>query len=364
MIGRERLDQLSKPVVEIYNAIQAEMLINIAKRLNAENIEDVEVWQLDALDQLNSLTEENINLITRTLGKTQKEVDGFLEEAGLEGVEENEKTLQRAVADGVKLTVPLAPKESNMIIEILAAYQKQARNVFNLVNSTMLIEVEQAYRDVINRTAAEVLTGTKTLQQALRNTVREWSNKGIPALRDKNGREWSAEGYVRMVTRTMSTQVTREMQEARFDEWGVDLVEISSHSGARPKCAKDQGKIYSRSGKSKVYPPLASTSIGQPDGLFGINCRHHEYPYFHGSTKRFNPYPKEENEQAYKNSQIQRRLERNIRNAKTEKRMLEAVGDTEGVKIADERIREGQAKMRAFINETGRTRRYGREQIY
>jgi len=42
---------------------------------------------------------------------------------------------------------------------------------------------------------------------------------------------------------------------------------------------------------------------------------------------------------------------------------MQAIGDEKGIRQAKEKIRQKQAKMREFINDTGRTRRYDREQV-
>lgn len=58
---------------------------------------------------------------------------------------------------------------------------------------------------------------------------------------------------------------------------------MTAHSGARPEHAEWQGKIYSRSGKSKKYPSLVeATGYGTGPGLGGWNCRHSMFPYYEG----------------------------------------------------------------------------------
>ncbi|WP_238594764.1 phage minor capsid protein, partial [Caenibacillus caldisaponilyticus] len=199
----------------------------------------------------------------------------------------------------------------------------------------------------------------------LREVIGKWAEDGIPALIDKAGRRWSTEAYVNMVTRTMVTRISNDMQTARFQEYGVDLVEISSHADSRPSHIPFQGRIYSISGKSKKYPPLSETGYGTIEGIGGINCRHVLYPYIPGVTKkRFEPYNATESKRIYAESQKQRYLERRIREAKREKAMMEAMGDDEGAKLAAAKVRERQAVMREFIKQTDRTRRYNREQIY
>lgn len=368
MINKERLEELSQPVIDIYNRMQAEMLVQVARRLAGdigEGSTEILQWEARKIEQLGLVTEENIKIIQQHSGKTREEVKKALETAGFEGIEENEEMLQDAWENGVDLNNPGPAREDERIFDILGAYQAQAEDIFNLTNATMIDQSERIFRSIIDQTVADVTSGIKSSQQALRDTVRRWAHNGVPALIDSAGREWGTEGYVRMVIRSTTNNVTNEMQSHRFDQWGQDLIQTSSHMGARPKCAPYQGRVFSRSGESEQFPALSETSIGEPDGLFGINCHHVQYPYFPGlSKKRYKPKNKKANEAAYKRSQQQRKIEREIRNAKTEKRMMEALGDEEGINIANQRIYDKQAKMRKFIKDTGRTRRRNREQIY
>ena len=72
---------------------------------------------------------------------------------------------------------------------------------------------------------------------------------------------------------------------------------------------------------------------------------------------------KEQNDEEYRESQEQRKYERNIRIAKREQAIAEATGDIEAKKEATRKVQEEQARMRGFIQRTGRPRRYDRERI-
>ena len=67
------------------------------------------------------------------------------------------------------------------------------------------------------------------------------------------------------------------------------------------------------------------------------------------------------NERQYAESQRQRALEREIRRAKLDVAIAKATGDEELEREARQKLRGKQATMRAFIEDTGRTRRYNRE---
>lgn len=69
---------------------------------------------------------------------------------------------------------------------------------------------------------------------------------------DKRGREWMPEAYVNMAIRNTVKNVADEVQNERFRDHGQDLIEIDSHSGSRPKCAKDQGKSTACPGRADI----------------------------------------------------------------------------------------------------------------
>lgn len=360
--------QLAMPTVEVFLSIEEQMLINISKQLRKYKSllteDDIVSWQTQQLSMLGELTQQNIVAIAKHAGMAVNEVTEALEKAGYSTVEEYEGDLQEAVALGLLLQPPNI-EASIALQDVLSAYQQQALDTFNMINTTMLEQSQQVYLDIVNQTVGKVLAGTQTAQEALREAVSKWANKGVPALIDKAGRQWSTEAYMNMVMRSTVNNVANDMQDARMDDYGVDLIEVSSHMGARPRCAPFQGRIFSRSGTHPKYPALSTTSYGEPAGLKGVNCRHIFYPYIEGlSKKTYKPYNEKENRKAYEESQQQRYIERRIREAKRELHMMQALGDDVGLKIAKHKVRDRQAEMREFIEATGRTRNRPREQVY
>ncbi len=187
--------------------------------------------------------------------------------------------------------------------------------------------------------------------------------KGIPCFMDKLGREWSPEAYINMDIRTTCGNVAHQMQFDRMDDYDTTLLEVSSHNGARPKCAKDQGRIFDRKNKSKKYRHWKTSSYGEPDGILGINCGHHIYPFIEGvNTQTYFPYDEKENAEAYKQSQQQRQLERNVRAKKRECVALDTLGDKEGFKKASVKLKRETDKLKQFCKDTGRM--YKGDRVY
>ncbi|AXN58362.1 minor head protein [Bacillus phage Wes44] len=356
MTKNQSTNELSLFIINIYLQIESEILDNIGKSLAMPEGEvNIREWQLMKLQQLGRLTEENYKLLASKSGLTVEAIKQILANEGYAGA---------ALVDASLGAVPIALNTSNVIAATLMRLEALAVNKLNLVNTTMLSGAQQVYRDIVNQTTAQVLTGLKTPHEALRSVSGQWAERGVPTIRDKSGKVWSTEAYVPMVVRSTVKNVSTDAQIARMDDHDIDLIEVSSHNGARPKCEPYQGRIFSKSGRSKKYPAWSTTSYGQPDGLLGINCHHVIYPYVEGrSTQRYKPYPKEQNDKAYKESQQQRAIERDIRKKKKRLVMAKATGDKVAIKQANQQVRAQQERMRNFLKETGRRRKPNREQI-
>ena len=340
-------------------------------------------WRLLKLAQEGALTAETVRIITKYLGSQDEELTRAIAAAALGVIDTLEPAFQQCALDGFVSDASEIPM-SAMSAKIISTYRKQAVTDLNLVNTVMMYKTGSRYKELVNKIydeanrqdylnilgkhTASVVTGAEARQKAVSSCIREFADKGIPAFVDKAGREWSPEAYINMDIRTTVSNTANAAQDAVCDKYGVDLIEVSSHMGARPKCAPYQGKIFSRSNQSGIahdgngreirYEPLSSTSYGQPDGLFGINCRHQKYPFVDGvNFQTYFPYDEAENAKRYKEFQTQRAMERDIRKKKRECMMLEETGDTEALKAARADLRQSKKAYNAYSDEHGlRTR--------
>lgn len=357
MQGQEIIEML-------YHAIEMEMLTNIGKRIGNGDMVDTgkEIsWQIDKLSQLGQLRTEQLKVLAKYAGMTILELKKFIRETGIAELNEFDR-INKPLIDAMNGYI----EPSGNLYDRLLAFEKQASSSFNFVNTNLVNSSEQVYVDIVTKSATRSMTGNITMQQAVAEIAKEWGQIGIPALIDKAGKRWSVEAYVRMVTLNTSKNVAVQMQNDRLDDYGLDLVEISSHVGSRPSHIDYQGKIFSRSGKSKKYPSLLKTSYGDIDGIVtGTNCQHKMYGYMDGvSIQRNFPYDKEESIEKYEQSQKQRRYEREIRKAKKEQQLIKAMElDKKEIDRIEALIKKREDRMKQFIKETGRKRRYDREKI-
>lgn len=387
-----QIDELSQNLIFLVNEMEDELLHRIAAQLVSDgNISDSSKWRIRQLARAGRLDKEALAVIREYIGTQSEMLGDALYNAALSEIDNVDEMIRGAATRGLTDGRVKAPADRTAQ-NALKSYLKQAQSDLNMVNTVMRYKTKQAYINAVNNTfwtlnkeqhvhdalgtgALEVISGAESLQTAVRDTLKKLSEKGIPAFIDAGGHEWKPETYVRMDLRTTMGNTARAAQWQRCDDFGIDLIEVDSHMGAREKCARDQGRIYSRSGKSGTtldgsgrtvtYYPFSSTSYGQPDGLFGINCGHHSYPYIPGvSYQRYFPIDEEKNSERYKEFQHQRYLERKIRESKRECMLLSESGDKEGLKKAAIRLRTRKEEYSVYSRAHGLSVHTDRTQVY
>ena len=386
--------KLSEPVEQVYSNIVDALLINMGKHFNSGHTLSTEQWEIRKLAELGQLNKESVEIIASLTGQNKELITAALENAVYMATKDIEPELKKAVKKGaIQNAAADNVIASQSIVQALNAYEQQAMDKLNLVNTTMLESTLAQYRkviantvnidrqmkatqEVLNTAAGKVIAGAESRQQALRQALSQIHKEGVTGFYDRTGRKWSPEAYVNMDIRTTVHNTAIEAIKTRQEDYGVDIFRVSRHSGARPLCYPYQGRYFSWNNKSGTftdgegkrhrYSPISSTSYGKPAGLFGINCGHHPITMIPGvSIPRDRPeQDKEENDKVYAESQEQRRLEREIRYSKQKAAMMEAAGDKEGFEKEAVKIREKQADYNAFCKKTGRTKRLDRTQVF
>ncbi len=391
MFKPESLERFADPLVRVYADVTDALLVNIARHFNVSATGNTGTfeWQVQKLAELGQMTQENIAIIAYYTGADSGLLREALTQSMLLALDAVEPELKRAALAGFLYPAEPPPEVSSGAMQALESYYRQASDKLNLVNTVMLQSSLDQYRrvvadtlayeaqltaaqEILNTAAGEVITGSFAHRDAVRRAVKRMAAEGLTGFVDRGGHRWTPEAYVSMDVRTTMTNTAHAATWARCDEYGNDLILVSTKAAAREKCYPWQNKVLSRTNNARdvtdldgnaihVYA-MSQTSYGQPDGLFGINCHHFSSPFTPGfSTLGDVPEPETVNQKQYKESQRQRALERNIRAAKLDVSIAKATGDEDAETNAKRRLRERQADMRAFIRETNRSRRYDRE---
>lgn len=383
-------------VAGLYQDLEERLMANIIRHIkNYDQPIASDVWLMQKLAEIGKLNKENIKIIAQCAGLSQRTVEQLIQETAEEAISRVEPGMQKLLRRGLAGEA-VEPKKSKNIQKVMKAFQNQAKDMLNLCNTTMLYKARDAFKalvhkivsaadeiaekqeflDILDKNATSAVIGAESRQRVVEQCIRQFNKKGIPAFVDKAGREWTPEAYVNMAVRNTVKNVADEVQNERFRDYGEDLIEIDSHKGARPKCAKDQGKVYSLSGKSGYmtdargrrikYYSWKDSSYGEPDGILGINCRHHKFVFIPGvNIQRYFPTEDmEENDKLYKQTQVQRALERSVRKQKRECMLFNKLGDQEAFEKAAIKLKGKEADLKSYVDKNSFLhRRSDREQV-
>ncbi len=381
---------LAAAITDIYSEVETALICHIARQLAANPdtlINSSSEWRLQMLARMGRLNKDTAKIISSKVGKVPDKVESVINTAIAKVLKENNLEITDKLSENIHNALKNYDRQAvidkynqvNTVMQYKAKqiYKKSVNSVADRFERMMQERLpnSQEYLDILNKQAMAVTLGETSRTQAVRETIREMSAKGIPAFVDKSGREWSPEAYVNMDIRNTVKNTAIAAEFASMDELGQDIVLFSSHSGARPKCAPHQGKLYSRSGKSGTikdargkeytYTPLSDTSFGEPDGIIGINCGHRMRGVSSGTfINREEQYSEDECSEEYKKVCKQRQMERKIRADKRTKEALEAAGDTEGAKELKKKIATENKQLRAYCEQEELTYRQDRTQIY
>lgn len=267
-----------------------------------------------------------------------KDVQKAMNEEGRRAAREAAKAAAEAVAksaeaDLATLGTAMGALSKTMQWRLHNSARATAAGVQDVVsrdNLKMPANVQRAYLEVVAQAVARVNSGMAGYEQATREAVLKLARRGVSVVDYKSGAWAQADVAMRRHIRTQAVQAGSRNTLELLEETGHDLVQTSSHGGARESHAKWQGRVFSLSGKSKKYPPFyRETGYGSVDGLCGANCKHDFGIYVEGQPLRYERDPDggdEKREKRYQASQQQRAIEREVRTTRREAAALEAAG--------------------------------------
>lgn len=371
MLTPNELQSLPDALSKTYERVEDDILADIARRITkAGYATDTAGWQAEKARELKTARTDILRRLSRDTGRSERELTRMFDEAGVTALSHDDEIYREAGFS----PPPLA--ESKALRDTLSAGLRNTRGELRNLTRTTANTATKQFEDALDEAYMRVVSGAFSPAESIRRAVKQLGAEGLQSIRYPSGHTDHMDVAVRRAALTGVNQTVGQLQLTRADEMGCDLVQTTSHMGARPTHAVWQGRIFSRSGKHPRYPPFeASTGYGTGPGLCGWNCHHSFYPFFEGlSADTYTRYDTEENRKAYEQSQQQRAYERAIRQSKRELSTLDsavkaapddatrAALETEFSRSAA-KLRRQRDRLEDFLAETGRTRRADREQV-
>lgn len=361
MNSPDYLEKAGELVASVYNEIETELLNYLVGRMIAGDISNQR-----SLTAIYTLAQSARLPLMHLINVHEGEIDAAVKKEITDALQRSDKDDLRRIKRGLGIELP------EIKTRTIAATVAGVKDILARENLQMVDGAQDAFIKWSSWAITQVNTGNMTTEKALHKAVRELEKQGISTVTYQN-----AKTGVRTVTnrvdvavrRHIRTQILQEgmrLTETRLDQAGVQFVEVSSHTGARPSHAKWQGRVYSRYGDREVDGVLyrdfkRECNWGDvADGIGGANCRHSYAAWFPGMARTYEPDPQhpsgESNEKIYELTQQQRHLERQIRDTKRELAGAEqlyskskGVNDLGEVSRLKLKLKNQQAAMRELI---------------
>lgn len=358
MLTPEYLETVGDEIGSLYDDVVTDILADMAERIRLA--EDTMTATNEFLNQKlidMGLQQKYINQrLAELQNTTEKKIEEVMTSSTYKSVRDSFERYRSAGYDptGVELSRQVL-KSTNVLKGELT---NLTRTTAKLAQSTFIKSYDKAY--------LQVSSGAYSYDQACKNVIQDLTKNGIGTIEYYSGTKRTVESAVRLAVRTSVNQnaLACEM-EMLNDMDDVNLVETSSHVGARPEHAEWQGKVFWLKKPEPGYESFyAATGYGTGTGLGGYNCRHSFYPYFpEFGDQTYNPVDKEENDRIYALEQKQRYHERQMRKWDRTKQIQKAGG--QDTKTATQWKNYHEKQIEEVIKESGVLKRdYSAEKGY
>lgn len=371
----EILDALPEELAELYRALEDTLLDEICSRLKlADQFNEVTVQDIRALRSHGIELKDIKKAVRKTTGISETKLNKLLDDV----VERNQKYYTELI-DLAHITQP----ETLVSVEDTWAIYEQTKQTLRNITRSMgflvdagrtMLPPAKAYQWALDNATMRIQSGAISYNQAIKSAVQQLAQSGLKVVDYESGVHRQIDSAVRTAVMTGVNQICAKYTEQSAEWLETPYFEVSAHAGARDKPGpspwsshKDwQGKVYSiRAGD--IYPNIYEVcGLGAVDGLEGANCRHRRFPWVEGVSER--TYTDEQLEHiddglgctfdgksytAYEATQMQRRVEREVRRLKREKSAYKAAELHEDETAANIRLRRLNAKYKAFSAAAG-----------
>lgn len=369
MLTPQQLQNLPKPLTDIYLELSEFVLKDIARRIaGAAKITDTAEYQLYRARALGMSTK----VITRHIARINGVSEDKIRELILDAAERSNEFDRKMLSGNDGSAVPLSQNEQ--LQKLIAAQIKQTNGVCqNLTGTLGFAEIDangnvfyssltDFLRKQMDMAQMKVVTGVTDYNTAIRQACNALAESGLRTVYYASGRSDRIEVAVRRALMTSVSQITQKISEQNAAEFGADGWEISAHIGARPSHAVYQGRQYPNSQYETIVLPLIND----------YNCRHSAYPIILGVSKpaytdkelaALDPPPfTYEGKQytAYKAQQQMRKMERAMRKQKDRCVVADAAGDTQTFTAASIKLRRQKDIYEDFCKAAGTYTEYER----
>lgn len=328
----------------------------------------------ELLDELSKISGLSVKDLKAILEKVAKENIGFADvyykSRGLETpIYSENKALQRLVSSVYSISG--------------AEFKNIAKSTgFRLLDNNgkpLLLDIDKAYKEVIDRCVVAISQGKETYQQSMRSTLKQLSSSGVRKIEYESGYSRRLDTSIRQNILDSIRQVSNESQQLFGKEFDSDGVEVSVHEMPAPDHELVQGRQFSNKEFDNFQNDRKAVDytgmVFEPEfeghdrrSISEYNCYHYIFSIVLGvskpqySDKQLQEIIDNKNKtfefdgkiyNMYEGTQLQRRIESAIREAKDTQILARASEDNELVLQSQTRITQLTTKYKQLCNISG-----------
>ena len=345
-----------------------------------------QAYQLGQLLKYGGTYEEIAKELTRVSGKNVQDIYKIFEEVAKNNKQFAKQFYQYRGIDFIPYSKDIAlQNQVNSIARLTADTYLNIANtrgigfLFRNKDGQMYFkDIQQAYYEIIDRGILAISQGKETYQQEMRRIIKDVGGNGVVMY--ESGRTRRLDSAVRMNLLDGIRQVSNETAQRFAQEYDADGIEISVHSNPAEDHADVQGRQFSNEEYKKlsdgevakdykgISRQLGHSKNGSYRHISEYNCYHKIFPIVLGVSKpeyteKQLKEIQEKNEQGfefegkhysnYEGTQLQRKIETEIRKAKDTQILARASGDNELVRESQARISLLTKKYNKLCQESG-----------
>ncbi|MBO7527151.1 MAG: hypothetical protein J6T74_04540 [Clostridia bacterium] len=260
-------------------------------------------------------------------------------------------------------------------------YNFTRTNVIGYVINDEFFNLRDTYIKVLDEALLNVSTGKETFDNAMQNILKDIGGNGIRTVEFESGRNMRLDSAVRMQLKDGLRNLHNENQKIYGQEFDSDGVEISVHLNPAPDHALVQGRQFSNEEFDKfqndkdaksydgiLFPAVSDETGHDRRSISEYNCYHTIFPIILGVSEPEYTNEKlqqiiDDNEKGfeldgkhytnYEGTQLQRNLERKIREQKDIQILAKASGNDALVGEAQKNITQLTQKYRKLSKISG-----------
>lgn len=371
MKDNEKLDVILERFYQRFNKYNTKVLEKIGQAIKEiGEVSPSQVYQLGQQLKMGIEIDKLLEELSKISGKSILEIDELLDKVAEENVDFSEKYYKAKGKDfvtykndeGLQRYVDTIKQETYETFKNLSKSTNIGFTFKDSNNNTIFKPFKVAYRDIVDEAIYNVTSGVKDYQSAMRNTINQLADSGVKIheakVTYKSGYNRRIDSSVRQNILEGVRKVNLGIQERIGEEMGADGVEISVHF----PCAEDHLEVQGRQYSKKAFE-IVNGNLDRPIGTY--NCKHFIFSIISGIDEpQYSKYAltqmKRRNNETveyegktynkYEATQLQRKIETEVRKQKDRQIIARASGNMEDVAKAQEKIEQLTKKYNDFSN--------------